>query len=283
MESLGEYLKREREYRSISLEEISLKTKIRKNILRGLEEDRLGSLSSPVFVKGYLKAYAGYVGLDPNEVVLRYEASLKPQEEPRVKKPAEETPRQWSLKYVVLPVSILLLLGILLYMTLQKPMRIETTVEPQEVREPATASLPQAESKDTPPSEEVETISQIPSPGKEAFLPVPPVHPSRQSAISPPEPPRGIELEITALEDTWIQIQIDLAPSREIFLRPGEVFSRRGQKNIEMKIGNAGGLRILHNGKDVGRLGESGKVVYLSLSPQEVKVRSSGGLLPNRP
>jgi hypothetical protein len=105
-------------------------------------------------------------------------------------------------------------------MTLQKPMRIETTVEPQEVREPATASLPQAESKDTPPSEEVETISQIPSPGKEAFLPVPPVHPSRQSAISPPEPPRGIELEITALEDTWIQIQIDLAPSREIFLRP---------------------------------------------------------------
>ncbi|NIQ39955.1 MAG: DUF4115 domain-containing protein [Proteobacteria bacterium] len=283
MESLGEYLKREREYRSISLEEISLKTKIRKNILRGLEEDRLGSLSSPVFVKGYLKAYAGYVGLDANEVILRYEASLKPQEEPRVKKPAEETPRQWSLRYIVLPVSILLLLGIFLYVAIQQPMRIETTTGPQEVREPEPVPPSKGESKDTPPTEKVETISQPPSPGKEALLTAPPIHPSRQPAMSPPEPPRGIELEITALEDTWIQIQIDLAPSREIFLRPGEVFSRRGQKNIEMKIGNAGGLKILHNGKDLGKLGESGKVVYLSLSPQGAKVRRSVGLLPNRP
>ena len=58
MESIGAYLRREREFRSITLDEISQATKIRETNLRALEEDRFDSLGSLVFVKGYLKAYA---------------------------------------------------------------------------------------------------------------------------------------------------------------------------------------------------------------------------------
>ncbi len=47
-----------------------------------------------------------------------------------------------------------------------------------------------------------------------------------------------------------------------------------------MKIGNAGGVQVLHNGKDLGKPGESGKVIYLSITPEGVKIRRSRGSPP---
>jgi len=288
MESLGEYLKREREFRKISLQEISQKTKIRGKILRDLEEGRIDSIESPVFVKGYLKAYARYVGLDPDDIVLRYEASLKkdetPPPPPPPRKPVEDTPKQWTLRYIVLPVSVLLLLGILLFLTLQRPMKMETRQKsPEETKATAPPVSTLKSDQPTPMKEEDVSTPSVASRKRSMVIP-PPTHPLRRSiSPSPPRPIPGIELKLAALEDTWIQIQIDQTPATEIFLRPGEVISRQGEQYIDMKIGNAGGLRVVHNGEDLGRLGDSGEVIYLSISPDEVKMRGSGGLLRQNP
>ncbi len=72
METLGQYLKRERILRQINLQEISSATKIHIRILKKLEEDDYVSLPSPTFIKGFLKTYAKYLGLDPEDVALRY-------------------------------------------------------------------------------------------------------------------------------------------------------------------------------------------------------------------
>ena len=77
MESLGKYLKKERETRKISLKELSKNIKIREQLLKAVEEDRHDLLPSSTYVKGFLSAYAKYIGLDPNEVILRYENFLK--------------------------------------------------------------------------------------------------------------------------------------------------------------------------------------------------------------
>ncbi len=286
MESLGEYLKREREFRKISLQEISQKTKIREKILRDLEGGQIDSIESPVFVKGYLKAYARYVGLDPEDVVLRYEASLKKEETPPPppKKPVEDTPKQWSLRYIVLPVSVLLLLGILLFLTLQKPMKMETHQESPEETKAAALPVPTLKSDQPTPMKAEDVSTPTVASRKRPMVIPPPIHPLRRSTSpSPPRPIPGIELELAALEDTWIQIQIDETPATEIFLRPGEVISRRGEQYIDIKIGNAGGLRVVHNGEDLGRLGDSGEVIYLSISPDEVKMRGSSGLIRQTP
>lgn len=73
-ESFGEYLARERRLRNISLEEISQRTRISMKMLRALEEGRWEDLPAEVYVKGFLRSYARYVGLDENEVILRYES-----------------------------------------------------------------------------------------------------------------------------------------------------------------------------------------------------------------
>lgn len=283
MESLGDYLKREREFRKVSLEEISRTTKIREDILKRLEEGRLDSFASPVFIKGFLRAYAAYVGLNPDDVVLRYEASLREEKDLPAKRVSEDASKQWMLKYIVLPVSLLLALGILLSLVLHRPARMGTDTGLNQVVEPVTRSLLQSESPAPIAAGDSGSVFRPHADRRKFPVNPPPPHPSRPVASRPSEAPSGIELQLAALEDAWIQIQVDQGPPEEILLQSGEVISRRGERNIEMKIGNAGGVEILHNGKNLGRLGQSGKVVYVSITPEQAKVRRSGSPLALKP
>ncbi len=73
MKSLGEYLQAERLARGISLEQISADTKITMSMLRAIEEGDIGELPAPVFTKGFLRAYAERIGLDPDAVIVEYQ------------------------------------------------------------------------------------------------------------------------------------------------------------------------------------------------------------------
>jgi cytoskeleton protein RodZ len=73
----GKTLRKERETRNISLEEISKYSKVKKHHLRALEEDRYDLLPPAIYVKGYLNIYAKYLALDPKTIVLQYENYLK--------------------------------------------------------------------------------------------------------------------------------------------------------------------------------------------------------------
>ena len=77
MESLGKFLRKERETRNISLEEVSKFTKIKQHYLKAIEEGRSELLPPTPYVKGYLHVYAKYLTLDPKNIVLRYEQYLK--------------------------------------------------------------------------------------------------------------------------------------------------------------------------------------------------------------
>ncbi|HUL36210.1 MAG TPA: helix-turn-helix domain-containing protein, partial [Thermodesulfobacteriota bacterium] len=93
-ETLGSYLKNQRESKKISLRELAKNTKVREHILRAIEEDRHELLPPSTYVRGFLSAYAKYLRLDENEVLLRYERVLKgePVASPRVEpaKPKEK-------------------------------------------------------------------------------------------------------------------------------------------------------------------------------------------------
>jgi len=77
MEPPGEYLKTERELRNLSIEEAAKLTKIRGHFLKAIEEDRYELLPPGLYLRGFLTAYARYLGLDPNDVVLRYQKYLE--------------------------------------------------------------------------------------------------------------------------------------------------------------------------------------------------------------
>ena len=70
--SLGEHLRKERELRGIALEEVSKVTRVRLSYLHHLEGDDLTGLPADVYVRGYIRAYARFLGIDADECIERY-------------------------------------------------------------------------------------------------------------------------------------------------------------------------------------------------------------------
>ena len=72
MGSFGDRLKKEREQRGITLDDISLTTKIGTRLLRALEEEKFEQLPGGIFNKGFVRAYARHVGLNEDQTVADY-------------------------------------------------------------------------------------------------------------------------------------------------------------------------------------------------------------------
>lgn len=85
MENPGEYLKKERELRGVSLEDLSRATMLSEELLSFLEDDDFEQLSHRTFVRGYIKSYCKELGLDNVEALLRYEQFLKDSGESQVR------------------------------------------------------------------------------------------------------------------------------------------------------------------------------------------------------
>lgn len=69
----GESLKKERELRGITLEEISQQTKVHVRFLEAIENDDLSVLPAKAFAKGFLRSYARMIGLDEEQIITNFE------------------------------------------------------------------------------------------------------------------------------------------------------------------------------------------------------------------
>ena len=67
-DTIGEILRNAREARDLSIEDVNRETKISVNVIRALEQDDMESFASETYLKGFLKNYAMYLGLDANKL-----------------------------------------------------------------------------------------------------------------------------------------------------------------------------------------------------------------------
>lgn len=115
MESLGQYLRKLREERGKSIQDVAEETKLQERYITALEEDRFEELPGEVYAKPFLKAYAQFLGVDRKELYSRYETQRGPtkrQVAPTVEEARAGFPR-WiivgAILIVVLAVVFLLL------------------------------------------------------------------------------------------------------------------------------------------------------------------------------
>jgi cytoskeletal protein RodZ len=110
----GRYLSRQRELRGLSRDEIARVTKIPPTLLAALEEGEVTRLPDRVFVLHWVRAYAEFIGLEPNETVLRYEEvePLVTRQEPGRSSAAV---RRGPKRLVLLGVGGLILVAVLLF------------------------------------------------------------------------------------------------------------------------------------------------------------------------
>jgi len=113
---LGETLRRARLERGITFEDAERVTRIPRKYLEALETENYGILPAPVFARGFLRSYSGYLGLDPGELLPFFPVGHV--EEPTLENlPEVNEPRTWNLSGVIAMAVVggLILLVIALY------------------------------------------------------------------------------------------------------------------------------------------------------------------------
>jgi cytoskeletal protein RodZ len=109
----GEHLKREREMRGVSLEEVSAATRISTRFLEAIESDRWESLPGGVFNRGFIRSVARYLGLDEDSMVAEYALETRGRvENGVVPDPPLEMPRNWKPAIVAAIALVVILAGV---------------------------------------------------------------------------------------------------------------------------------------------------------------------------
>jgi cytoskeleton protein RodZ len=72
-------------------------------------------------------------------------------------------------------------------------------------------------------------------------------------------------LEIKAVETAWIRVTPDSGPAEEVTMSPGDVQVFTAQRGFALQIGNAGGVRLRFDGREIRDLGKPNQTLSLSL------------------
>jgi hypothetical protein len=71
---------------------------------------------------------------------------------------------------------------------------------------------------------------------------------------------------ISCKERTWVSVVIDDTEKKEFMLNAQEMIILNAKERFDLLIGNAGGVRLILNGKDTEFTGKSGEVKRVKLS-----------------
>ena len=301
--SFGEKLKSEREKRAITLEQISLSTKIGTRMLQALEEEKFDQLPGGIFNKGFVRAYARHLGLDEDQTVADYlEASGEsplpkagPDMEGEASPPEarEESPSRQLPWGIFAALLLLVALALSLWSHRQRKHEEQSaqarpapaaTQKPQPERAAASAGTPETSLLSSGSTNAVVAPAGI----KPAVIPPPAPSPanSTERSAGPPTPTTAPETAATApsdeftvviqaRQDSWVAITADGKDILADTLGAGSQRAVRGRKEVIVKAGNAGGLDFLFNGKKLSPQGDLGQVKTLTFGV--------GGLQPNHP
>ena len=79
LRAFGRYLLRERELRGLTLEDVARVTKLGAPVIESIESGDPQRMPSRAYLFGYLRSYSSATGLDPDEVVLRFQEAAGPE------------------------------------------------------------------------------------------------------------------------------------------------------------------------------------------------------------
>ena len=277
MEELGARLRTVREERGISLPEAEQATRIRRAFLEAIEEGRLDDLPGEVYARGFIRNYARYLGLDPDTLlqehkIASYESVHVPQilDEPL-------TPLGHRMFRWVLALFLVGLVGggvwyLYNYGWVRQGWRMHSFWPPA-ISTPTAPLMAAPDPNDTPP-----ITGQTPTPAAEV-TPIPAVgeiEPTPTATSTPTATPTplptstplptatpivGLQIQAYAQADTYLEVRADGELLWIGILRATEESEWQADELIQLRIGNAGGLQLLVNGRDVGSLGASGQVI----------------------
>lgn len=255
--SVGSVLRRCREFNSISLEDAAEATKIGKNYLRALEEDRPQDLPSPAYLKGFLKTYATYLGLQADDLqllVTQQNAALVSGSAPEA--PPVSRPAGFSWQRLLLP-AVLLAALIVSAIIVSPP-------SPERSR-PMVQEAPQV-AQPVPPATAVQTArSSLSAVAAEQAESQP------EAAAVRPIPANGFMVRMKVNQNSTLTVVIDDGVSQGYALTSGDLIEWKANRTIALDVSDAGSVAIELNGTPLKLQATPGKPRYLVLDANGIQ------------
>ena len=147
----------------------------------------------------------------------------------RSRRPVDDPRLRWAVAFVAVVVLTLLVL------------------RPWRSAPPASPSTPAASAV---------TSGTTPTP---AANPAPPVQ-------TPPAPPRALNLELATIRPVWTRVTVDDKKTLEREIPGGQRLSFGADRSISIRAGDAGAIKVIVDGKDLGALGPAGQIANRSFA-----------------
>jgi cytoskeletal protein RodZ len=256
MNNLSETLRRERLRQGLDLQKLSDDTKISSRMLQAMEAGDLAKLPGGVFTRSFFKQYATALGLDPAfiESEIR-QLSPNPDQVSEVKgKESQPVPFEYASetrsKSLTAPAIwvVLALLGCggVYYLSRSSqpqttPEKAEQAAAPQTPQQPVAAPL---------------TNTSTPSPATPAIG------------------SGSLQVVLNASEKSWVSVTVDGKLLFSGILQPNDRREINAEEKVKVVAGNAGGIDISLNGKNIDSLGPKGQVRTVELTRAGAQVVS---------
>jgi cytoskeletal protein RodZ len=228
---LGERFRAAREERGLTLSEVGEQLRIRSVYLAAIEEENWKAIGAPVYIRGFLRTYARFLGLDPEEAVGEFNSTsgVAPSSAPAAEIRISSGQRSMAPLLWIAGIVAIVLIGFVIYVYVSPPRAVTTAQQ---------SSAPAA------------------SPSSAAVT----AHPSLR-----PQPLLTRTLALNVISASWLRVTIDGKVSMEGIFPRGTSKIFHGRTAL-VRAGNAAGVALTINGKPVAPLGGIGDVAEKSFS-----------------
>ena len=263
LQLLGQQIREARITKILSLESVSGHLHIPVKTLQSIEDGCEGNLLPPVFLRGLVRSYCLFLGLENTGIIDKTDRLLK----------SDDGNKQLNLKSlrpvyenreskpigIILTVLVLIVGGFFVYSFyfLQTPFSFngdnETITEPLVVEvgpiiKPVQKSTPAIQEFVSPaePSPEIPEVSteitllEKKTENTQIIQPV-----AVQNTVEP------LVLEVEASEDTWISIAVDKKETKDVPLEADKIQQWEAKKQYLLTLGNTHAVRVLLNGREI--------------------------------
>jgi len=285
--TIGERLKKEREKKGYSLDDVHSRLRIHQAVLSNLEENNFQALPATIYTRGFLKRYSEFLEINPDELLTAFDgiADQKPQhqtlaiglqnknqsrlpEPPKTvlsakrelikKSPSSRAPlfRIGRGTWKVFTLVALIALAIFLMVRIAA---VFSSWAGNLSLKPKTVSV-SASSSASPAVTPTPTAAAKSSSNGSRLINSPQM--GNFPSIKPKNP---IKLAIAATTEAWIRVSSDGQVVFEAILRPGERKEWLGQNEFELKLGRPAGVSLIVNGHPLGSPG-NGQARHITIT-----------------
>ncbi len=305
MKELADYLKSERLERGLTLDTVARGSGLSLSVLESLESAEWQRFGASILVRNYIRAYCAALGIESAPLLEKYAADINScdRQQEYIDR-FGKCGRAFKACGRIRPFSLLLmgiaLLGVVagaIWVSEKRARMSETPpladsmysqqelppdlparssqVAAPEVRRELSPAVDQPVGDNrhvSAPKGNRDAESQVPA--KTATGPVvaapqvtsnsTEVH-AEDKLLSPPQDPRKNVFAVEADEKTWIQVRLDDKTTQSAMMYPGEKREWLAADNMQIVVGNSGGVRMKWNGQPINASGKSGRVLRFRL------------------